>query len=368
MKKNIYEELTSRFEGTGELPLPPGKNEPLTEWFKYWLTEEEARFLLYLPMMHEVPATLSDVAEKAGMPEEETAKMLEALAQKTMVYDEAEQTEEGAVTYYALSDIFFFVECYLNRYYDDNLDRSDDIHANLGRWYKNLNETEKLEPKVRFFRTIPIGEAIEDTRGSVSEYKATKIIEETSFICVLKCLCRSAGHLAGDACDYPLEVCFGLGEHARRYVERGFAREVTKEWAIKTINECEEMGLCHNIDNIKGEVSIICNCCPCHCMPLGGYKFKEQAARGARSEFVSTVDLDNCVGSGECVQTCPYGAIELENDKARVKKDRCVGCGMCCTVCPTKALSLKARPIEERHKIYENADEYFEAWASHSAK
>ena len=103
MKKNVYEELTNRFEGTGELPLPPGKNEPLTEWFKYWLTEEEAGFLLYLPMMHEMPATLSEVAEKTGMPEEETAKMLEELAEKTMVYDE----EEGTVTYFALSDIFF---------------------------------------------------------------------------------------------------------------------------------------------------------------------------------------------------------------------------------------------------------------------
>jgi Pyruvate/2-oxoacid:ferredoxin oxidoreductase delta subunit len=311
---------------------------------------------------------LSDVAEKAGMTEEETGRMLETLAEKTLVYDEEVPMEEGAVYYFALSDIFFFVECYLNRYYEDNLDRPDDIHANLGRWYKNINESEKLEPKVRFFRTIPIAEAVEDTRGTVSEYEATKLIEETSFICVLKCLCRSAGHLAGEACEYPLEVCFGLGEHAQRYVERGFAREVTKEWAIKTVKECEEMGLCHNVDNTKGEVSIICNCCPCHCMPLGGYKMTDQAARGARSEFVSTVELDKCTGSGECVKTCPYGAIELVNEKARVKKDRCIGCGLCWTACPTRAISLKERPIEERHKIYENSDDFFEAWISQSMK
>jgi NAD-dependent dihydropyrimidine dehydrogenase PreA subunit len=302
------------------------------------------------------------------MTAEETGKMLETLAEKTLVYDEEEQTEEGAVNMFALSDIFFFVECYLNRYYDDNLDSHDDIHANLGRWYKNINEKEKLEPKVRFFRTIPIGKAIEDPRGTVSEYEATKLIEKSSFITVMKCLCRSASHLAGEPCDYPLEVCFALGDHARRYVERGFSREVTKEWAIKTIKECEDMGLCHNVDNIKGEVSIICNCCPCHCLPLGGYKLIDQAARGAKSEFVSIVNLDKCTGSGECVETCPYGAIELVNEKASVKKDRCVGCGLCCTVCPTKALSLKTRPIEERHKIYENSEEYFEAWTSHSMK
>lgn len=43
MKKGIYEELTSRFEGTGERPLFPGKNEPLTEpgYPENILTEKE---------------------------------------------------------------------------------------------------------------------------------------------------------------------------------------------------------------------------------------------------------------------------------------------------------------------------------------
>ena len=140
---------------------------------------------------------------------------------------------------------------------------------------------------------------------------------------------------------------------------------MTKEWAIETVKECEEMGLCHSVDNTKAvaEVTVICNCCPCHCIPVSGYRMADQAARGARSEFVSTVDMDKCAGSGECVETCPYGAIELVNDKARVKKDRCIGCGLCYAACPTKALSLKERPMEKRDKIYENAEEYQAAMA-----
>jgi hypothetical protein len=31
MDKNVYEKLTGRFEESGGLPLPPGKNEPLTD-------------------------------------------------------------------------------------------------------------------------------------------------------------------------------------------------------------------------------------------------------------------------------------------------------------------------------------------------
>ena len=61
MGKDAYQALTSRFEGSGGLPLPPGKNGPLTEWFKYWLTEEEAEFLRQLPWLIE-PATLEAIA------------------------------------------------------------------------------------------------------------------------------------------------------------------------------------------------------------------------------------------------------------------------------------------------------------------
>jgi hypothetical protein len=84
--KDAYQRLTSRFEGSGGLPLPPRKNGPLTEWFKYWLTEEEAKFLRQLPWLTE-PATLEAIAEKVGMTQAETAKALETLTKKTLVID-----------------------------------------------------------------------------------------------------------------------------------------------------------------------------------------------------------------------------------------------------------------------------------------
>ena len=365
MGKTAYQELTSRFEDSGGLPLPPGKNEPLTEWFKYWLTEEEAAFLLDLPMQHEMPATLSAIAEKAGMTEADTGEMLETLAEKVMIYDMKMPTEEGEIRLFVLTEIFFFLESYLNRYYDDHLNDPDDIHANLGRWFEDLKSSEKMEPKAKEMRIIPIAKAVEDPRGPVSTYDAIKLVEKTAYVGVLKCLCRSTGHLAGTPCEYPLEVCIVLGDHARRYQERGFGRPVTKEWAIETIKKCEEMGLCHSVDNVDddGDASIICNCCPCHCIPLTGYRMADQAARMARSEFVNTVDLDECAGSGECVEACSYGALELVDDRASVKEDRCIGCGVCCTVCPTKALSLRARPMEKRDKIYPTTEEYMAAMA-----
>jgi predicted transcriptional regulator len=176
MGKDAYQALTSRFEGSGGLPLPPGKNGPITEWFKYWLTEEEAEFLRQLPWLTE-PATLEAIAEKLGMAQAETAKALETLTEKTLVIGGEVPTEEGEVRYFGLSSIFFFLESYLNRYYDDHLDDPDEIHANLGHWFEELKRSEKMEPKAKEMRIIPIAKAVEDPRGSVSTYDAIQLIE-----------------------------------------------------------------------------------------------------------------------------------------------------------------------------------------------
>ena len=46
---------------------------------------------------------------------------------------------------------------------------------------------------------------------------------------------------------------------------------------------------------------------------------------------------DECVACGACVDTCPVGAISLE-DKAVVDASACVDCGACEGACPTGAI------------------------------
>lgn len=50
------------------------------------------------------------------------------------------------------------------------------------------------------------------------------------------------------------------------------------------------------------------------------------------------VDPDVCIGCGECVATCPRGAVRIEEERAWVDRARCIGCGECITVCPTYAI------------------------------
>ncbi|MFW6055514.1 MAG: 4Fe-4S binding protein, partial [Thermodesulfobacteriota bacterium] len=61
---------------------------------------------------------------------------------------------------------------------------------------------------------------------------------------------------------------------------------------------------------------------------------------------VALVSLARCVGCGKCVSTCPFGAIQLGEDragnpKAEVIETVCQGCGLCCVTCPQSAIQLQ---------------------------
>ena len=45
-----------------------------------------------------------------------------------------------------------------------------------------------------------------------------------------------------------------------------------------------------------------------------------------------TVNKDLCIGCGACLDGCPVGALELdENGLAEVNEDACIDCGACLT-------------------------------------
>jgi len=57
------------------------------------------------------------------------------------------------------------------------------------------------------------------------------------------------------------------------------------------------------------------------------------------------VDEMMCVGCTQCIQTCPYSAIELVENRGRhvahVMEALCKGCGTCTGACPSKAITLR---------------------------
>lgn len=60
------------------------------------------------------------------------------------------------------------------------------------------------------------------------------------------------------------------------------------------------------------------------------------------------IDESKCDGCGQCIPSCPEGALQIIDGKARLVKDSfCDGLGACLGECPTGALTIEEREAEE---------------------
>jgi formate hydrogenlyase subunit 6/NADH:ubiquinone oxidoreductase subunit I len=65
---------------------------------------------------------------------------------------------------------------------------------------------------------------------------------------------------------------------------------------------------------------------------------------------IATVNVQDCMSCGVCVQACPFSYLELSKisvDALRktypqlVAGHRCTGCGLCVTACPVDSISIR---------------------------
>lgn len=69
------------------------------------------------------------------------------------------------------------------------------------------------------------------------------------------------------------------------------------------------------------------------------------------------VDEELCTGCGLCIPTCPEGALQIIDGKARMISDLfCDGLGACIGHCPEGAISVEEREAEkyDERKVMEN--------------
>jgi len=204
-----------------------------------------------------------------------------------------------------------------------------------------------LQIQPAFHGVVPIEENIKNDMTVEPFESASQIVDQAQAWGVVDCICRLQKKLIGDACEHPLDVCMVLSKRAGVFDHSNVIKALTREQAHETLHRAAQAGLVHTVSNSQEDIAYICNCCTCSCGILRGMAEMGIANVVARSPFVNQVDEDICIGCGDCLDACQFGALTLVDGMMSVNIIRCVGCGVCVPVCAEEALSLIRRSEDE---------------------
>ncbi len=335
-------------------PADPAARRAWQDILEILFSPEDAELAALLPV---VPTTAEALTARTGMDTATLRGRLEAMADRGLVLDLRDR-RTGETTYMLAPPVVGFFEFSMMRL-DDGLPK-----ARLAQAYDAymLRDTEFLE-EVAGGATV-IGRtlahetaAADDLLPEVLDWeRASSCVESAGVVSLTNCFCRHTAEHLGTRCDAPLETCMSVGTAADFLIRHGLARPIEKAEGLEVLARARELGLVHIADNVRREISYICNCCACCCHELRSAQVGMPIVQP--SGFQPARDREKCRGCGRCVRACPVEAVSLvprgrghgDGDEAtkrllsHVDLDRCLGCGVCVDVCRHDALRMVRRP------------------------
>jgi Na+-translocating ferredoxin:NAD+ oxidoreductase RNF subunit RnfB len=169
-------------------------------------------------------------------------------------------------------------------------------------------------------------------------------IENAKSRIIAPCGCR----VVWGICDHPLMTCFACFDRPRGeyYINQPgrLLKEVTLAETLDIVREAEEAGLVHWGD---------CYCCSCCCENLFPVTRSRRYELMTPNRFLAVVNETACKGCQDCVERCPFEAVEMRPSagskklKAFIAVDKCKGCGLCIVGCKQNAITYEiVRPPE----------------------
>lgn len=329
-------------------------SENLIEFLQILVNEEQAEFIVN--SFKKNALNLDQIKERSDLSEEKILKILDELMDNGIIAG-TKSKSTGVRVYYLLPLFPGILEFSLMR--GETGPKQKKIAALFEKIQKELNisvqgNLENIIPQFKNFnpisRTVPVEEFVEvgQERAILSEdvYELVDYYDPIAISNV--CYCKHVRKLTGHECkatpnDH--QVCMQFGKSAEFVIERGFAKEVTKEEAKQMLKRAEDYGLVHKVFhsqlNLKKDLDGICNCCKC-CCGLFRMHYEGSMPIYTLATYMPRVIVDKCIGCGTCEEKCPMEAIALNSDeKAEVKEERCIGCGVCARFCPEEAIKIE---------------------------
>lgn len=332
-----YYDLQKRLDGA---PQGAPSSDVLFKILEILFTEREAKLVTQLPYNYFTDKKASKIWK---LPIEETRKILEELADKGILLDSSNNDIQRYVLAPPMAGFFEFSLMRTDGRFDRKI-LSELYYQYITKEDDFARQLLTLKPSIA--RTFPAEESLPPKNIVLDYERASHIIKTASCITVGTCYCRHKMEHLGKACNNPQRVCLTFNGAAESLSRHKIAEEISKDEALKILDECVSLGLVQIGDNVQDSVSWICNCCSCCCEGmLAKKKFKE--AFDLTSNFISINMQEKCLACGLCIKKCPVDAISIEekNGKkyAKVNFSQCIGCGVCVKFCPSKSLILKRK-------------------------
>lgn len=331
MSEDIYRKLAERLDSLPNA-FPATESGVELRLLAMIYEPEEAELAAVMRLEWE-PAPV--IAERAGVDPKVAYRRLKTMARRGLIYAGRRDRQ-----------LSFGIMPFAVGVYEEQLPRLDrelaevfeeyfqEIHGGLGVYGPALN------------RVIPVAESVSAGVEVYPYEHATGLIENAKAWGVRDCICRTQQKLVGKGCDRPVENCLVFAPVEGIFDNSKTSRAISKDDALRILREAEDAGLVHSPGNFQDGNYYICNCCTCCCAVLRNVSEFSIPAAIASSDFVAVVDADTCIGCGDCLERCQFGALVVSDAEcvAVVDPGRCVGCGLCTTVCPTESLQMERRP------------------------